>query len=307
MSGQYHIPVMVAEVLALLDARSGGLYLDCTLGGGGHANAVLERGGTVIAMDRDPDAVAWSAARLAAYGSSFTASIARFSRIREVAGERMGWFDGVLMDLGLSSKMIDDPSKGFSYRLDGPLLMDMGGAGGTARDAVNLMSARDLASVFRTYGEERRAARIADAIVRARALRPIETTGELSRVIESAVGPNQPQKSKARIFQALRIYVNNELEELRAGLEGALEVLRPGGRLCAISYHSLEDREVKTFMSERANPCICPPDFPECRCGRLPELRILTKKPVRPSEREIAVNGRARSARLRAAEKTVRI
>jgi 16S rRNA (cytosine1402-N4)-methyltransferase len=303
MYGEYHIPVMVSEVLALLDAHRGGLYLDCTLGGGGHANAVLERGGTVIAMDRDPDAVAWSAARLAPYGPRFTASISRFSRIREVAGERAGRFDGVLMDLGLSSKMIDDPARGFSYRHDGPLLMDMGGAERTARDAVNMMDARELAAVFRTYGEERHAARIAAAIIRARAIRPVETTGGLSSVIESAVGPSLPQKSKARIFQALRIYVNNEIGELREGLEGALEVLRPGGRLCVISYHSLEDREVKTFMRDRANPCTCPPDFPECRCGRSPELRILTKRPARPSEREVAGNERARSALLRAAEK----
>jgi 16S rRNA (cytosine1402-N4)-methyltransferase len=303
MPGYSHIPVMVSEVLEYLDVRGGGLYLDCTLGGGGHSEAMLARGSEVVAMDRDPEAVAFAGTRLAEYGAKFTAVLSRFSLIREVAGERAGCFDGVLMDLGLSSKMIDDPARGFSYRRDGPLLMDMGGAGTTAQEAVNTMSEGELARIFRVFGEERLSSRIARAIVRARSLHSVETTGELSRIVDSAVGPNMPQKSRARIFQALRIHVNDEIGELGAALGGGLDILRPGGRLCVISYHSLEDREVKTFMKMRADPCICPPDLPECRCGKSPEIHVLTKKPIRASAREISENERARSALLRAAEK----
>lgn len=303
MSDSYHIPVMVPETLACLAVRENGRYLDCTLGGGGHSQAILNAGGVVAAIDRDPGAIAFATARLASYGPRFTAHAARFSRMREIAGDRAGSFDGVLMDLGISSKMIDDPAKGFSYRQNGPLLMDMGGAGQTAADAVNRLPSRDLARIFREYGEERLAGRIAEAIVTARAARPIETTGELAEIIERAAGPKKPQKNKARVFQALRIYVNGELEELREGLDAALGILKPGGRLCVISYHSLEDRIVKTFMRDKANPCICPSDFPVCRCGRSPELRPVTRKPVTASPEECAANERARSAILRAAEK----
>ncbi len=303
MSEHYHIPVMLSETLAALQVRPDGLYMDCTLGGGGHSRAILEAGGTVVAIDRDPEAIAWSLQRLLSYGARFSAHLSRFSRIREIAGDRAGRFDGVLMDLGISSRMIDDPSKGFSYRFDGPLLMDMGGADETALDVVNRRSARELADIFHEYGEERHAGRIADSIVRARAVHPVTTTGELSRIIEDVVGPKMPQKSKARVFQALRIYVNNELEELREGLDGALEILKTGGRLCVISYHSLEDRMVKSFMREKSNPCTCPPDFPVCRCGKTPELKLVTRKPVTASGTEIAANERARSALLRTAEK----
>ncbi len=303
MSDSYHIPVMAPEALAYLDVREDGLYMDCTLGGGGHSKAILEAGGKVEAIDRDPDAVAFAAKRLKEYGSRFIARNARFSAIREIAGPNRGNYDGVLMDLGISSKMIDDPSKGFSYRQDGPLLMDMGGAEETAAGVVNRLSSRELARIFREYGEEKHASRIADEIVRIRALTPIMTTGVLSGVIEKAAGWRMPQKSKARIFQALRIYVNRELEELQEGLDGALEILKIGGRLCVISYHSLEDRIVKNFMRDRANPCICPHDLPVCRCGRKPELRILTRKPVAASPEELAINERSRSAFLRAAEK----
>lgn len=306
MSEQYHIPVMVAEALAALQVRNGGFYMDCTLGGGGHSKAILDAGGMVVAIDRDPEAIAWSLQRLSSYGTRFSANLARFSRIGEIAGDRAGCFDGVLMDLGISSRMIDDPSKGFSYRFDGPLLMDMGGAEETALDVVNRKSTRELTDIFREYGEERHADRIAGAIVRARAANSITTTGELSRIIEAVVGPKMPQKSKARIFQALRIYVNKELEELREGLEGALAILKTGGRLCVISYHSLEDRAVKTFLREKSNPCTCPPDLPVCRCGKEPEVKMLTRKPVTASDAEIAANERARSALLRAAEKVAR-
>jgi len=297
---------MLNETLSLLDVQRGGVYFDCTLGGGGHSEAILRAGGAVVAVDRDPEAVEWSKNRLSSYGSAFSARVARFSSIRDVAGGMAGRFEGVVMDLGISSRMIDDPAKGFSYRHDGPLSMDMGRAGSSARDLVNGLSRAELVSIFRTWGEEHHAARIADAIIRCRSRRPVETTGDLSRIVEDAVGGAMPQKSKARIFQALRIAVNDEIGELRAGLDGALAILKPGGRLLVIAYHSIEDREVKSFMRDRANPCICPKDFPECRCGRKAELTIVTKRPIRPTGAEISANDRARSAILRAAQKTGR-
>ncbi len=305
MSDSYHIPVMAPEVLRFLEVRNGGRYLDCTLGGGGHSQAILDAGGIVTAIDRDPEAVAYARNRLGRYGDRFTAHHARFSSIRDIAGERSGTYDGILMDLGISSRMIDDPSKGFSYRQDGPLSMDMGGAGETAEDVVNRSSARELARIFREYGEEKLAGRIANEITRTRTVHPITTTGELSAIIERVVGPRMPQKSKARVFQALRIHVNRELEELEEGLEGALAVLAKGGRLCVISYHSLEDRIVKHFFRDREQPCICPPGFPVCSCGRVPEMKVLTRKPVTATPEEIARNERARSALLRVAEKVV--
>lgn len=294
---------MVTEVLNLLDVTEGGLYMDCTLGDGGHSSAILERGGIVEGIDRDPEAVSYSRERLAHYGSRFHAHRSLFSGIREIAGENAGHFDGVLMDLGISSRMIDESSRGFSYRLEGPLLMDMGGGQTNAFEAVNTLSARELVHIFKEYGEERKAVRIASAIVNKRSLRPIETTSELSDIIEEAVGRYLPQKSKARVFQSLRIYVNNELEELQKVLEGAVEILKVNGRLCVMAYHSLEDRMVKRFMKELADPCVCPPGFPVCRCGRKPVLKILTSKPVKPSEKEVDSNPRARSALLRASEK----
>ncbi|MCE5250753.1 16S rRNA (cytosine(1402)-N(4))-methyltransferase RsmH [bacterium] len=303
ISDDYHIPVMTDEVIRYLRVVRGGLYIDCTLGGGGHSRAILERGGTVIGIDRDPGAVGYATVRLTGYGDRFSAREARFSSLVDITGNHVGAVDGVLMDLGVSSKMIDDPSKGFSYRHDGPLLMTMGFNEETAFDVINTKNAHELSRIFSDYGEERRAGRIAEAVVKARASHPIKTTAELASIIEQAVGPRMPQKSKARVFQALRIYINDELNELREGLNGALELLKPGGRLCVISYHSLEDRLVKSFMREHADPCICPPDLPECRCGRIPDIRLVTRKSIEPSEEEIRRNPRSRSARMRVAEK----
>jgi 16S rRNA (cytosine1402-N4)-methyltransferase len=199
--------------------------------------------------------------------------------------------------------MIDMPSRGFSFMHEGPLAMDMGLSGTRADEIVNTWDAGRLAHLFRTCGEERLAGQIARAIVRRRESSPIATTTELAGLIEQTVGGPSPQKSKARVFQALRIAVNEELEELRRGLDGALAVLRPGGRLCVIAYHSLEDRIAKEFMRRGERPCVCPPDLPVCRCGKEPSLRVLTRKPVRAGEAEVADNPRARSAVLRAAEK----
>ncbi|MFC1528459.1 16S rRNA (cytosine(1402)-N(4))-methyltransferase RsmH [Candidatus Latescibacterota bacterium] len=303
MSEFFHLPVMVSEVMEFLCVKEGGFYVDCTLGGGGHSLAIIQRGGSVLGIDRDCEAVAYAVERLSEHKKRFRAKIARFSCITEVAGIDIGSVDGIVMDLGVSSRMINDSSRGFSYRHEGPLLMTMEHVGETACDVVNNKSARELTAIFRDYGEERNAARIARAIVDTRSRHPIKTTGDLASIVEKTVGARLPQKSKARIFQALRIYVNNEIEELRRGLDEAVLVLRSGGRLCVISYHSLEDRVVKNFLRTMSDPCICPPGLPVCRCGLKPEMKIITRKPVRPSETEVARNSRARSALLRVGEK----
>lgn len=303
MGDAYHIPVMVKEVLDCLRVASGGIYVDCTLGGGGHSNAILENGGSVIGIDRDADAIRFAGGRLSRFGDRFRAHRARFSQMLDIVGQDAGAVDGVLMDLGVSSRMIDDPSRGFSYRADGPLRMTMDESGTSAFDIINTYDEHELARMFRTFGEERNALRIARAIVRAKKSGPIRTTVELADIIEKAAGGPAPQKTKSRIFQALRIYINDELGELERGLADSLKVLKPGGRLCVISYHSLEDRMVKRFMRDNAAPCVCPPGLP-CVCGLKPLLKVITRKPVTPSDAETAENPRARSALLRAAERT---
>ncbi|MFC1512241.1 16S rRNA (cytosine(1402)-N(4))-methyltransferase RsmH [Candidatus Latescibacterota bacterium] len=303
MRESFHIPVLRDKVLDYLQIQEGGFFVDCTLGDGGHAEGILRRGGTVWGIDRDETAVSYALNRLNPFGERFRAVRAKFSCIVSIVGVHAGAVDGVLMDVGVSSRMIDDPTRGFSYLLDGPLLMDMGLSETRAEEIINTWDAPKLAKVFRDYGEERHARRIAGAIVQRRSSSPIATTAELADIVERTVGGKFPQKSKARIFQALRIAVNDELDELRWGLEGARDVLRPGGRLCVISYHSLEDRTVKKFMRREEKPCVCPPDLPECRCGREATLRVVTRRPVRPDDCEVTLNPRSRSARLRVAEK----
>jgi 16S rRNA (cytosine1402-N4)-methyltransferase len=276
-----HVPVMVEEVVRLLGGR--GLVLDLTLGAGGHAEALLESGvGRLIGVDRDPHAIRLATERLARFGERFTAVRTRFSDVP--AEDRV---DGVLYDLGVSSMQLDRPERGFSYRADGPLDMRMGPDGERAMDVVNTAPEEELARIVFQYGEERRSRRVAAAIVRARSRSPIETTDELAGVVASALGARRGGPHPARrTFQALRIAVNRELEELAASLPRAVDILAPGGRVIVIAYHSLEDRIVKRFL------------------GAAPELEILTKKPLRPSAVEAARNPRARSAKLRAAERS---
>jgi 16S rRNA (cytosine1402-N4)-methyltransferase len=257
----------------------------------------------VIGIDRDPEAVRHASGRLAGYGEQFEPRRGRFSDMETAAGDRAGAIDGVLLDLGISSRMVDDPSRGFSYREEGPLLMTMESEGMTAKDIVNNAPEEELIRIFREYGEERRAKAVARAVVRARHSSPVSTTRQLAEIVRAAAGGPTPQKSQARVFQALRIVVNDELGELEQGLQAAVRVLAPAGRLCVISYHSLEDREVKNFMRTAERPCICPPELPVCRCGKVPMLHVVTRRPVTPSAEEIADNPRARSARLRAAER----
>jgi 16S rRNA (cytosine1402-N4)-methyltransferase len=275
-----HVPVMVEEVVRLLGGR--GVVLDLTLGAGGHAEALLDSGvGRLIGVDRDPDAIRLATERLARFGERFTAVRTRFSDVP--AEDRV---DGVLFDLGVSSMQIDRGERGFSYRAGGPLDMRMEREGESAMDLVNTADETELARILFEYGEERRSRRVASAIVRARARAPITTTDELTRIVASALGARRGGPHPARrTFQALRIAVNRELEELAASLPRAAGVLAPGGRVVAISYHSLEDRIVKRFLNEAD------------------DLDLLTKKPLRPSAAEASRNPRARSAKLRAAEK----
>ena len=275
-----HVPVMVEEVVRLLGGRD--VVLDMTLGAGGHAEALLGSGvGRLVGVDRDPDAIRLATERLARFGERFTAVRTRFSDVP--AEDRV---DGVLYDLGVSSMQLDRGDRGFSYRAGGPLDMRMEREGESAMDLVNTADETELARILFEYGEERRSRRVAAAIVRARARAPITTTDELARIIASALGARRGGPHPARrTFQALRIAVNRELEELAASLPRAAGVLAPGGRVVAISYHSLEDRILKRFLNDA------------------PDLDVLTKKPLRPGAAEAARNPRARSAKLRAAEK----
>jgi 16S rRNA (cytosine1402-N4)-methyltransferase len=305
-----HVPVMAHEVAELLELRPGDTVVDCTFGSGGHAALLepqLHGSGTYVAVDRDPD-VGQYFERFAAAASSPTRFVhgdfALVLRNMAATGQRA---QAILMDLGMSSMQVDRPDRGFSYATDAPLDMRMDpGADLTAATIVNTWDERDLAVVFRELGEERYSRQVARAIVRRRASRPFDRTGDLVAVIKAAIptpsrfGAGHPAK---RVFQALRIATNDELESLREGLDAALEVLSPGGRVAVISFHSLEDRIVKRFIRDAARGCTCPPDFPVCVCGHSPALRTLTARAVVPSVEERGVNPRCASAKLRAAER----
>jgi 16S rRNA (cytosine1402-N4)-methyltransferase len=281
-----HEPVLVSEVVGLLSGAE--TVIDLTVGAGGHARALLDAGvGRVVGVDRDELALDQARARLAGMGARFKAVRARFSEVLEVAEEAgVREAGGVLYDLGVSSLQLDRPERGFSYRVEGPLDMRMGEGDLTAADVVNTYPEEELARVIRTYGEERFAGRIAGAITRARERAPLETTRELAAVVAAAVPRRRGGPHPARrTFQAIRIEVNGELEELAASLPRAVQLLAPVGRLVVISYHSLEDRIVKAFLRDDEG------------------LEVLTKKPVRPSAAEAERNPRARSAKLRAAER----
>lgn len=307
----YHVSVLLEETVQALAPRRGGRYIDGTLGGGGHAEAVLERSapdGMLLGLDQDETALAAAGRRLARFGARVRLRHGNFARMAEVAAEEgFTGADGVLFDLGVSSPQLDVAERGFSYQHDAPLDMRMDRTQPTsAADLVNQLPEEELARIIREYGEERWAKRIAQFIVQRRQKQPIETTGELVDLIKAAVpaaarraGPH-PAK---RTFQALRIAVNDELGALQKGLQAAVRVLRPGGRIAVISFHSLEDRICKETFAALARGCVCPPELPVCTCGSKPELKILTRRPVTASLQELERNPRARSAKLRVAEK----
>jgi 16S rRNA (cytosine1402-N4)-methyltransferase len=305
----YHTPVLLNEVVKQLQPRRGGLYVDCTVGGGGHAREVLRAcgpDGQLIGLDWDEEAIAASRERLREFGARVQlvrASYVEMERVLMSLGVTV--VDGVLFDLGVSSRQFDEPGRGFSLHRAGPLDMRMSRQlGATARDILRGASLEELARIFRVYGEEKRSRAIARKIVAEREKSPLESTTELTRLVEQVTGPKRSAIHPAtRVFQALRIVVNNELDNLRRGLEVASRFLRSGARMAVISYHSLEDRMVKHFFVEKSSGCICPPDLPVCACGRKETLRIVTKKPVACSKAEVAANPRARSAKLRVAEK----
>ena len=307
-----HVPVLAEEVRSALAVQPGETVVDATFGAGGHAALLgsdLHGRGKLIAIDQDPSVRPYFEQleqRLRGVQTRFLRG--NFAVVLEQLASNGVKADAILLDLGVSSMQLDRPERGFSYRDDAPLDMRMDpNAELSAREIVNGETEKELTRIFRRYGEERYARQIARAIVRRRKEEPFERTGDLVETIRAAMpaparfGDGHPAK---RVFQALRIAVNDELGVLEAALPAALEMLRPGGRLAVISFHSLEDRIVKQFLRDGERGCTCPPDFPVCVCGREPELRTLTRRPVRPAPREVAANPRAASARLRVAART---
>jgi 16S rRNA (cytosine1402-N4)-methyltransferase len=306
-----HVPVLADEVREALAVQPGETVIDATFGAGGHSGllaADLRGSGKLIAIDRDPSVRPYFDAVRKRTGVQGRFLRGEFSDVLEQLAANDVRADAILFDLGVSSMQLDRPERGFSYATDAPLDMRMDPASElSARELVNEAGERELTRIFKDYGEERYARQIARAIVRREREHPIERTGELVEIIRSAIpaparfGDGHPAK---RVFQALRIAVNDELGSLEHALPAALDMLRPGGRLAVISFHSLEDRIVKRFLRAQEKGCTCPPDFPVCVCGHEPALRALSRRPVRPSAAELAANPRAASARLRAAVKT---
>lgn len=299
-----HIPVLFEETIASLGVKPDGVYVDCTAGGGNHSAAILERldnGGRLICLDRDPDAIAAVTARFS--GDSRVSVVhTRYSAVGEVlAGLGIPAVDGVLMDIGVSSHQVDTAGRGFSFHKDAPLDMRMSQDGVTAADLCNTLTWQQLAEIFTRYGEEKFSVRIAKAICTARESKPVETTFELADIISGAVpaAAKRAGHPARKVFQALRIAVNDELGELERGLQAAFECLKPEGRLSVITFHSLEDRIVKQTMAKWCEGCTCPPEFPVCVCGNKPKARLLHKKPVVPSDEELERNPRSRSSKLR--------
>lgn len=296
----YHAPVLLAEVVELFaNAKS---VLDGTLGGGGHSEALLMKGARVVGLDRDPEAIAAARARLAVHeqAGTFTPVLTNYDAIDDVAELSGRTFDAILLDLGVSSRQFDAESRGFTFREGAALDMRMGSDGETAADLLNDRDDRELARIFKEYGDEPKAGRLAREIVKRRAREPFATSDDLVKAIRGAMGPRSGPSDFARLFQALRIAVNDELEGLRRALPVMRARLEPGGTLAVITYHSGEDRIVKNFFRDWSRACVCPPEQPMCTCGGTAAGETLTRRPTLPTEEEIASNPRARSAKLRA-------
>ena len=311
MSGFHHIPILRDTVVSLLAPQRGGTFVDGTLGGGGHAEAVLERlpeGGRLYGIDRDGAAIEAASLRLARFGEAFTAIRGNFFDMKRLlAGQGVMEADGILLDLGVSSHQLDTPERGFSYHEDAPLDMRMDpSAPLSAYDVVNGYPAEALALIIREYGEERYAMRVANAIVREREKAPLDSTVRLAEIVKRAMpapARREQQHPARRTFQALRIEVNGELAGLSDALTDAHDLLRSGGVFAVITFHSLEDRIVKQAFKTFESPCTCDPRAPICTCGKKPTARMLTKKPIVAEEAELKENPRARSAKLRAIQK----
>ena len=310
MSEFHHISVLLEECIEGLNIKPDGIYVDGTLGGAGHSSQIAKRltTGRLIGIDRDPVALAAAGERLAPYADRVTLVHSNFCEIAQVLKDlNIDGVDGILLDLGVSSPQLDDSSRGFSYMADAPLDMRMNGEDTlTAYDVVNTWSYEELKRILFDYGEERYAPKIASAICKKREEKPIETTLELVDVIRGAM-PAQALREKQhpakRSFQAIRIAVNDELGSVEKVMKDAIPCLNPGGRLAVITFHSLEDRIVKTSMAGAAKGCTCPPSFPVCVCGKKPQVQVITRKPIVSGDEELERNPRARSAKLRVCEK----
>ena len=302
-----HKSVLLNETIDGLNIKPDGIYVDGTLGGGGHAYEVCRRlgeKGSIVGIDQDAAAIEAASARLKDFGEKVTIVRSNYcdmkSKLHELGIDKV---DGIVLDLGVSSYQLDTAERGFSYREDAPLDMRMDTRQKmTARDIVNDYTEADLYRVIRDYGEDKFAKNIAKHIVQARAVKPVETTAELSEIIRASIPMKFQKKSghpAKRTFQAIRIELNRELDVLRDSLDDMIDLLNPGGRLCIITFHSLEDRIVKSVFRKNENPCTCPPDFPVCVCGKKSKGSIITKKPILPSEEELEYNSRSKSAKLR--------
>ena len=305
-----HTSVLLEEVLDNLAIRPDGIYVDGTLGGGGHSFHILERlteGGRLIGIDQDTDAIAAAGERLACYGDAVTIVHDNYEHMAEVLLDLgIREVNGILLDLGVSSYQLDNPERGFTYRTDAPLDMRMDRSSAlSARDIVNSYPEEELVRILREYGEERCAARIAANIVRERKKKPLETTGELSSIVRASIPAKMREKGgnpDKRTFQAIRIACNRDV--LRDSLDTMIDLLAPGGRLCVITFHSLEDRIVKNAFRRNENPCTCPPEFPVCVCGKKSKGKVITRKAIAPGAEELRTNRRSASAKLRVFEKT---
>ena len=306
-----HVSVLLHETVDGLNVKPDGIYVDATLGGGGHAYEVctkLGEQGRLIGIDQDADAIKAAGKRLEGFGEKVTIIRSNYcdmkSKLHELGIDKV---DGIVLDLGVSSYQLDTAERGFSYREDAPLDMRMDRRQKmTARDIVNDYSEMDLYRVIRDYGEDKFAKNIAKHIVAARGTNPIETTGQLTEIIRASIPMKYQKKSghpAKRTFQAIRIELNRELDVLKNSLDDMIEILNPGGRLCIITFHSLEDRIVKSSFKKNENPCTCPPDFPVCVCGKVSKGCVVTRKPILPSEEELEYNSRSKSAKLRIFER----
>ena len=310
MSNFHHVSVLLHECLDGLNIKPDGIYVDGTLGGAGHSSQIAKRltTGRLIGIDRDPVALKAAGERLAPYKDNVTLVHANFCQIAQVLQElEIPGVDGVLLDLGVSSRQLDDGARGFSYMADAPLDMRMNSQDTlTAETVVNTWSQEELKRILYTYGEERYAPQIASAICRRREAAPIRTTLELVDIIRSAMPPaalREKQHPAKRSFQAIRIAVNDELGSVEKVMEDAIPLLNPGGRLAVITFHSLEDRIVKTAMTAASKGCTCPPSFPVCVCGKKPQVKLISRKPITATPEELEDNPRSRSAKLRVCEK----